>query len=236
MNDHDPQRDELAAYLLGALDPSEAAELEKHLATCEECRAALAWFRPAAGILPGSVERVEPPPELRARIMAEVRVEAKSTGSGLGGLRRSLGGFWRRIAGGASIRRPLAATLTGIVLVAGGLAAYAIRDTGSIGDATTVRAGKAPGVTAKLVREGDSTTLRLANVRHLPSDEVLQAWVRRGERIESAETLFVPNRDGIVTAVIGDLDGVNAVMVTAEPRGGSEFPTSEPLVSIAVPQ
>ena len=35
---HDPRRDDLAAYLLGALDPTEVADLEGHLAGCEECR------------------------------------------------------------------------------------------------------------------------------------------------------------------------------------------------------
>jgi hypothetical protein len=60
--------------------------------------------------------------------------------------------------------------------------------------------------------------------------------VRRGKRIESAKTLFVPNRDGTATAVIDHMHGVNAVMVTAEPRGGSNYPTSEPIVSVVVPQ
>ena len=39
--DHERWRDELAAYLLGALEPGEAAELERHLAGCAECRAEL---------------------------------------------------------------------------------------------------------------------------------------------------------------------------------------------------
>ena len=66
---HDAIRDELASYLLGALDPGELADLERHLAGCEDCRLELERLRPAALALPETVERVEPPPALRARVM-----------------------------------------------------------------------------------------------------------------------------------------------------------------------
>ena len=65
---------------------------------------------------------------------------------------------------------------------------------------------------------------------------MLQAWVQRGERVVSAKTLFVPNRDGTATATIDDMHGVNTVMVTAEPRGGSAQPTRAPIVNVAIPK
>jgi anti-sigma-K factor RskA len=228
--EHEARRDELAAYLLGALEPGEAAALEQHLAGCEECRAELDWLRPAVQVLPESVERVEPSPELRARLMDDVWADARGGSRWAGTTRAGAGGRWR-----PALLRPVAG-LAAVLVIAAGVAGYAIRDGGSEGGATTVSAGHAPGVTAKIISEGDSGTLRLANVRTLPADEVLQAWVRRGKRIESAKTLFVPNRDGTATAVIDDMRGVNAVMVTAEPRGGSAHPTSEPIVSVAMPQ
>jgi hypothetical protein len=40
MSEHD--RTQLGAYALGALEPSEAQEVDEHLATCAECRAELA--------------------------------------------------------------------------------------------------------------------------------------------------------------------------------------------------
>jgi anti-sigma-K factor RskA len=220
--EHEARRDELAAYLLGALEPAEGAALEQHLAGCEECRTELTWLRPAARILPESVERVEPAAELRARIMGEVRSDIEPEKAR------------RRFRWPLALRPAIG--LAAVLLLAAGVAGYAIRDGSSDGGTTTVATGHAPGVTAKMVREGDSGTLRLANVRQLPADEVLQAWVRRGGRIESAKTLFVPNRDGTAVAVIDHMHGANAVMVTAEPQGGSKHPTSEPIVSIAMPQ
>lgn len=224
---HDRHRDDLAAYLLGALEPGEAAELERHLAGCEECRTELEWLRPAVQLLPESVERVEPPPRLRQSLMEQVRSEAESAPSARPG-RPWLPRGWSL--------RPLAG-LAALALIVAGVAAYAIGNGGSDGgDATTVVAGKPPGVTAEMVRDGEAGTLHMANLHQLPRDEVLQAWVERGGEVESARTLFVPNPDGTASATIDDMDGVTTVMVTAEPRGGSVQPTGEPIVSVSMPQ
>jgi anti-sigma-K factor RskA len=223
--EHEAQRDELAAYLLGALEPGEAAALEQHLAGCEECRAELEWLRPAVLSLPEAVEPTEPPAGLRTRIIGEIEAETKPE--------RATSRFgWKRRS---PALRPLAG-LAVIALLVAAVAGYAIRDGGESGsNATTVATGKPPAVTAEMISEGDSGTLRLEHLHQLPPDEVLQAWVQRGERVESAKTLFVPNPDGTATAVIDDMDGVDAVMVTAEPRGGSEQPTGEPIVEMSIP-
>jgi anti-sigma-K factor RskA len=224
--DHDRRSDEIAAYLLGALEAGEAAELERHLAGCEECRTELEWLRPAAQLLPESVERIEPPRELRGRLIEQVRSEAE-TPAPQGTRGRGVRGWSLRPAAGLAV----------LVLVVAAVAAYAIGNGGSgDGDTTTVVSGHSPGVTAEMVRQGESGTLHLTNLHQLPRDEVLQAWVQRGERVESAKTLFVPNQDGTASATIDDMDGVSTVMVTAEPRGGSVQPTSAPIVSVAIPQ
>ncbi len=226
-NGHERRRDELAAYLLGALEPGEAAELERHLAGCNECQTELEWLRPAVQMLPESVERVEAPPELRGRLMEQVRSEAESAPA------PSRTRRWR--IGGWSLR-PVAG-LAALVLVVAAVAAYAIGsgDSGG-GNTTTVVKGHSPGVVAEVVRDGGSGTLHLTNLHQLPSDKVLQAWVERDGRVVSAKTLFVPNQDGTASATIDDMEGVKTVMVTAEPRGGSVQPTSAPIVSVAIPQ
>jgi anti-sigma-K factor RskA len=226
-NGHERRRDELAAYLLGALEPGEAAELERHLAGCEECRTELEWLRPAVQLLPESAPRVEAPPELRGRLMEQVRSEAESAPAPRPARRWSIGSWGLR---------PLAG-LAALVLVVAAVAAYAIGggDSGS-GNTTTVVKGHSPGVVAEVVRDGGSGTLHLTNLHQLPSDKVLQAWVERDGRVVSAKTLFVPNQDGTASATIDDMEGVKTVMVTAEPRGGSVQPTSPPIVSVSMPQ
>ena len=78
--------------------------------------------------------------------------------------------------------RPVAGFAAAMLVVAA-VAGYAIGgDSGDGGGTNTIVAGKAPGVTAKMVSEGDAGTLRLANVHQLPDDKVLEAWVQREAR------------------------------------------------------
>lgn len=226
-SDHDRRSDEIAAYLLGALEPGEAAKLERHLAGCEECRTELEWLRPAVQQLPESVQRVEPPQELRGRLMEQVRSETETAQAPPRARGWHIGGWTLRPVAG----------LAALALILAAVGAYLIGDGGlGEGGATTVVTGRSPGVTAEMVSQGQSGTLHLANLHQLPRDEVLQAWVQRGERVESAKTLFVPNPDGTASATIDGMDGVTTVMVTAEPRGGSTQPTSPPIVSVSIPQ
>ena len=147
--DHESRRDEIAAYLVGALEPSEAAALERHLAGCPDCRAELRWLQPAAQMLPESVERVEPPPELRERILGQASSEiapaptqAASEPSRAKRTRWPLFSGWRPLAGFAAL-----------ALVAAAIAGYAIRgDSGRGGATTTMVAGKPPGVTARMTQ------------------------------------------------------------------------------------
>jgi anti-sigma-K factor RskA len=224
--EHTRWKDDVAAYVLGVLEPGEATALERHLDDCADCRAELRWLRPAADLLPSRVERVEPPAELRAKILDQARSEpgpvAASGGRPSPAPRRGLFSGWRPVA---------ALGVAALMLAA--VAGYAVRG-GSGGGATTVAAGKAPAVTAKLVMEGDSATVRLANVNEMPPNEVLEAWVQREGEVERAGGLFVPDRDGRATAMIPDMHGVEAVMVTSEPEGGSETPTSSPLVTAKI--
>jgi anti-sigma factor RsiW len=57
----------LADYVDGALTPEAAADLERHLAGCEPCRAYLATYRRTRA-LGARVARVEIPDEMRARL------------------------------------------------------------------------------------------------------------------------------------------------------------------------
>ena len=48
MSEHEHWAQEVAAYALGALEPAEAAEFERHLEGCERCHSELRWFGSAA--------------------------------------------------------------------------------------------------------------------------------------------------------------------------------------------
>ena len=69
---HDRVFDLLDAYVLGAVSPATMAEIRAHLATCELCRAEVAALRTVAGGLAQVVTQVDPPSELRERVIREV--------------------------------------------------------------------------------------------------------------------------------------------------------------------
>jgi anti-sigma-K factor RskA len=218
-DDHGRWSDDLAAYVLDALEPSEAEELERHLETCDACKAELHWLRPAADLLPESVQRLDSPPELRERVMAEVRGDAERRAPA------RAGGRWRN-----AVLRP-AVGLAGAVVIAAGVGGYLIAgDDGGESTVTTTQGA----ITASLVRNGDSGTLQLSGLGQLPAGRVYQAWVQQDGRLEPS-SLFAARADGTASAAIPEhLDGAEQVMVTAEPKGGSRHPTSRPLVSVRI--
>lgn len=243
-NGHDRWSEELAAYLLGALDPAEAAAFERHAEGCERCRAEARWLAPAMQALPESVERVEPPPQLRDRLMAEVladvadvREETEPEGE-RGGLGQRFAAAWRRLGEGPHGLRPLAG-LAALALVIAAVAGYLVGSDGTSGPAgapATVTSGQAPGVVAEMVGEGDGGSLRLTNVKKLPEGKVLEAWVQREGEVEAVPALFEPDREGRATTTVADMSGVETVMVTVEPAGGSKAPTSAPIVTMPIPE
>lgn len=245
--DHDVRREDLAAYMLGALEPEEAAQLKLHAEGCERCRSEMRWLTAAVEVLPEAVERVEPPRQLRERVMSEVRVDADTErrrsdteryGAAAPGWVARASAWLRGLGSGPMGLRPIAGVAAAVLVVVV-VAGFAIGGgIGGGGDGTSSFVSEQPssGVTATVVRKGDAGTLHLTSVEKLPNDRVLEAWVRRGEKIEPVRALFVPDRQGHASTTLGDMKGVNTVMVTTEPPGGSAAPTSAPIVTVPIPQ
>jgi anti-sigma-K factor RskA len=219
-SDHNRWSEDLAAYMLGALEPGETAEFERHLAGCERCQGELRWFEPAVQSLPETVARQQPPPRLREALMAEVRADVRPAPA------KS-----RRWSLRPAMAFAVAALLIAVVV------GYEIGtdDSGSKGESTVLSTSQ-HGISVKMIREGEGGTLHLANLHQLPSDKVLEAWVRREGAVEAVPALLVPDRRGRAETTIADMKGVDTVMVTEEPQGGSEAPTSPAIVTMSVPQ
>lgn len=63
------------AYVLGALSPDEAHEVEAHAAACEQCRKEIADLRQVVSVLPLACSSQEPSADLKARILAATKGE-----------------------------------------------------------------------------------------------------------------------------------------------------------------
>jgi Anti-sigma-K factor rskA/Putative zinc-finger len=238
--DHTSYREEIGAYLLGALTDLERQAFENHLADCPECRDEIEQLRPAADALPRSVDQVEPPASLKTSLMEIVEREAREAAAGEGeqtltapparprpSLRERL-----RLP---SLRPAFVAAALALGLVAGFGVAQLGGDDGSRTVVATVDQERIPQGTGNLQLEdegGDGAILRVNGMPDLEGREVYQAWVQRGGMIIPQPTFEVgPNGSGAV-AVPEDLSDAQAVLVTREQRGGATAPSEQPILSV----
>ena len=79
MSDHEELESNLAAWVLGALDPEEAEVVEAHVEGCASCRETVARLRRAVGAMPLAVDEVAAPARLRERVLAAAAASSTST-------------------------------------------------------------------------------------------------------------------------------------------------------------
>jgi anti-sigma-K factor RskA len=221
-----PDRDDLVAYSLGALGPREAAEIEAHAPGCARCTRELEALLPAVAVLGESVEQVEPPPEMRERVLAIVREEAgreQETAT-----RRERHG-WRGF-----LLRP-AMGLAALAIVAAGIGGYlAAGDGGGGGGGETVPVVAQQGIGGTLSIGEQSSMLDLHGLHQLSGREVYQVWVTQGSGLRPSSN-FIPDSTGrAMTAVDGHLNAGTEVKVTREPHPGETAPTTPALLTATV--
>ena len=127
------------------------------------------------------------------------------------------------------------AALAAGVLVAAGVVGGVVLSGGSDTSTVTgtVRIASAPAARASLQLSDDATKLRVSRMPPPPSGKVYQVWLKRPNQDPAPTTaLFRTDADGSADVEIqrGRLKGVEQVLVTAEPDGGSMAPTSDPVI------
>lgn len=243
MTDHARWDDSAAAYLLGALDDEERRGYESHAAACSDCREEIAFLRVATDALPASVAQHEVPAALKDRIMNVVNSEAA--------LLRAAGPEADRPVAAPPSRRERRwwqfvprsglAFAASLLLIVGGVAGWALSEGDTTVPTRTVVAevtfAGAPKANAELLVRGDHSTLRTEGIPRAGSGRVYQVWLmKKGAKApEPTDALFTVSKNGTATVdVPGSLEGVDAVLVTPEPEGGSPAPTSDPVIAASL--
>ncbi|MBK8293367.1 MAG: anti-sigma factor [Solirubrobacterales bacterium] len=251
---HESWKEQLPGYLLGALSPGEKTDLEHHLGGCPECQSELRWLEPATERLANEVDQIKPSPRLKSRVMAAVAAdlaenpvpeEAEAHAPVAEPARKAVRKPRRAWLDFGQLMRPIALGAMAAVLFAGVVIGYAVGgDEGSSGtgdgpvvaNTHTIPSHSNVGdADAVMVTSGNSGTLKVTNLPKLHDGEVYQAWVQKGQSVTPTDSLFTPRRNGTATTSIPDLSNVNTVMVSAEPKGGSEQPTTPPIITIEIP-
>jgi anti-sigma-K factor RskA len=234
--------DDAGVYALGALDEREARDFELHLATCQACAETVADLAQVVHTLPMAAPQMVPPPELKSRIMAVVQAEADlfAAAEGRGADRAPQAArrdrwAWLRMPRLA----PLAAAGMACAVLAAGIGLGAALTAGDDAPGPQVvaayPAAKAPGSArvAVEVREDGSGQLVASKLPAPPDGKVWQVWLMDAAgKVKPTHALFTVPADGAVrVAIDGDVTTAQQVLVSAEPPGGSQAPTSPAVVA-----
>jgi anti-sigma-K factor RskA len=226
VSEHEP---ELVTYALGELSPAEAARVARHLEACPECRATLRNIEESLGWLGTVVPQSDPPPALRARVLAAVERADRHR--------------WR-----SAWARGLLAAAAGLLLIALLLAVTrADRRVDELAnrqavaasvlakaDWSTVMQGEVPGLPSVvgrvyLDREGERAVVALEKMPPPGRGTVYQLWLVRSDGQRENGGVFVPDAAGRVLLVVEaqtSWSNYQGMGITMEPApGGSAQPT-----------
>jgi hypothetical protein len=238
-------RDDAGAWVLGALPDDERERFAAHLTGCEICRREVAELQIVADTLPLAAPQLAPPPELKERIMAAVRAEAavlEAAGPQADVVpaaapearpprkRAKRERRWFRMP--LLHLRPIPAAVAATVLLALGVGGGVLLSSGgSSGRTVQAKVVAAPGARASLTVAGDRATLSVKHFPPPPPGRIYQVWLKRPGRPPDPTTALFRVRSGSATVdVPGSVQGVDQVLVTAEPDGGSRAPTRPPVI------
>jgi anti-sigma-K factor RskA len=222
------------AYALGAVDDLEAARVRELLRTSPEAAAEVRSFTETAARL-GAAEAVEPPPGMRAAVLAQVAQTRQAPPITVPKHTAST-----RLARLVSV----AAAALLVVALGAGVTALTFRDRASDAEAanqamTEVLAdpdrqvvdADFAGGHATLVVSGERVVVLGTDVPAPPEGKAYQLWmIPDGEGAEPIPSVtLTPTGDGEFWADTTGYEAGQAMAVTVEPEGGSQQPTSDPL-------
>lgn len=241
---HEPEVHTLAVpYALHALPDDEVEQFEVHLDHCESCEAEVNEVRAVAARL-GAAEAQEPPAELRRRVLDEiatVRPLPPVVGDGQSQVREAtrLRRWWPRIATGAA---------AALLVVVGVLTSIVVDQSQQLDDQNTTREAIAQVASARDMsqsaartsdgrvivmssRSNDAAVVFPVGMQAAPEGKDYQVWFMNGDEIRSAGLLRA--EDGRPGPLAADgLGEATKVGITVEPDGGSDQPTSKPLMLV----
>ena len=212
-----------AAYVLGALEGDELEAFRRHLSTCVVCRDEVSAFQQVADTLPLLAPSQPVPRSLKRRVMTQVGAEPQAEH---GSRRRRL----RPPSLFTALSAPALAASAVVLAVVVLIGAIAI---GSGGGTTHVYSASVTGPgSAQLRVTNGRGELVVQDMPAPPGNDIYQVWLKRGSQAPSPTTaLFsVTSAGSGAVDVPGDLHGVDAVLVTPEPPGGSPAPTHSPVI------
>jgi anti-sigma-K factor RskA len=227
------------AYVLGALPEEERLSFEEYLAAHPERQAEIDELGAVAGLLAFAPQEQEPSPELRNRVMEVVEAEAAPHRV----TRRSVSA---RIGDYLSVR---SLALGAAALLVIGLLSWNVLLQGQVedlqGQVQDARNQRQLQQSPTIKLEGswadqganaevasihkDQIILVARDMPSVPEDRTCQIWVISND-VPKPSGLFQPDGNMTATPITNSITNADVIAVTVEPVGGSEQPTSDPVL------
>lgn len=247
------------AYAVDALDDVERAEFERHLATCEACRAEVDGLREAAASL-SELSDTPAPTSLRSSVLAGITTVRPLGPVVEGAAAHAAGGSPEEVADPAEQPVSLAdrrarrtrrwaagiAAAAAVAVLGGGTAVWHPWDRGtttvvSVAD-RVIHAPDARHDGQRLPNGGSVTVYRSASVGRAvvvahdmppaPDGKVYELWFQDDAGAMHPAGLMAGGADTTVT-LKGGYRTARGAGITVEPAGGSPVPTSTPIALIS---
>ena len=235
---HDELKSLIAPYVLGAVTRDEEREVRSHILGCEECMREAESFSGAANALSLAVDEAPVPAGFADAVVARVHRERPATRGAPVVFKWWLS--WKLVAGVASV-----SMLAVIVLASALLATRAqVRRYESavppLVHGEGMRLAGAGGAVARMVPTADGATLFATGLDEAPERHTYQLWLMECDDpgvFETCDPTSAGTFDvsgGIAVLQTGEsLEGYDRAAVTVEPDGGSEGPTTLPVIDSA---
>lgn len=228
------------AYALGAVSEEERLEIEQYLAESPSERADVDELSSIASLLALAPPEQEPSSGLRQSLMSQVRSEAgasEETASETDHTPRS--GWVQRLFGARGVVTAAAAA----VFI--GLAVWNVSLQSEVQDLRSSQqmsayelqgSGKAKSVRGELVRIGDQRAMLVAtDLPELPKGKTYEIWsIDKGQPHSAG--VFKPGEGPTIKPIDQTVPDAEKFAITIEPEGGSEQPTTKPIVEADLTQ
>ena len=225
-------------YVLGTLEPAEAAEIEEHVQTrCEYCLQHLQDALTVSAAMSGLAEEHAPPQRLRQRILASVKPEKRSSSwlfavAGLSAACAALVAFAIWSSSNLNRYRDQVADLQ--------VQRNELRSAVEIlsqSETRTVQFGRAANQPhgRVFVNPRQGLVFVGSQLPQLASNRTFQLWLIPATGAPESVGLFRPNAAGNfvnVRTTPVDTSRIHAVAVSVEPPGGSPAPTTKPVLIV----
>jgi len=256
---HEESLELAGLYVLDALTPDEKQAVDAHLEDCHEEHPDFEELGAVVPALATLVDPVAPPAALKAAVMAAYRAEVGASSNAQAtpwqinvgdrtparSLSRSRMPAWTGwAAAGVAVLLLAVLSVVGLNLRAqadhaNAVAAemsQAIAALTAPGSQVVTLHGSGPAADVNGFAAFPASTtgngyMVMTHVPPAPSGKMYQAWYIVDGTPTSAGTMSVDPDGKVVAAGLKPLDGATTVAVTVEPAGGSQQPTSEPIIT-----